>query len=391
MANTSDSLERCRVHIRLLAEFGKRALSDCDPATLLQEASELVVKGTGTRHAKVLQYRPDQGDLLVVSGVGWRPGVVGSATLPATLDSPPGRSFRTGETVYIPDLPDSSEFKYSELLREHGIVSLLNVPIEFERDAWGVLEVDSAAAGAIAPDDEPLLAGLANVLAAAIRQRRIAAEREAISLDREVMLHERDVLFRELHHRVNNNFHAIAGLIEHEANRAPPEVSASFERIAQRMAKTIEAHEHLAVQDVERDIALGCYLKGLIQALHGPENVNLVHRIAEANVPLRIAVRLGMIVNEMVTNSLKHAFDPSRGGTIEIMLDVDCKSASGRLVVADDGRGLPPNTNPRRGSGLELLEALASQIGGTMERSNRQSGGVLRVVTFPLEDGGGEA
>lgn len=387
MVDALGSLERCRGHNRLLAEFGRHALSECDHATLLQEASELVAKGTGTRHAKVLRYRPDRDDLLVVSGVGWRPGVVGTATLAATTDSPPGRAFRTGQTVYIPDLPNDPEFRYSDLLREHGIVSLLNVPIEFERETWGVLEVDSAAAGALALDDAPFLAGLANFLAAAIRQRRIAAEREAISLGREVQLRKRDVLFRELHHRVSNNFHAIAGLIEIEAKRAPSEAREGFERLVRRVEAVIRAHEHLALRDIERDIDLAFYLAGLIGALRGPENVRLERRLAGATVPLRVAVRLGMIVNEMVTNSLKHAFDPARGGTIEVTLDVDAASGTGRLVVADDGRGQPPDA--RRGSGLALVEALVGQIGATLAHSNRPTGGVHRLVTFPLDGGSG--
>jgi two-component sensor histidine kinase len=383
MAGESEALARCLAHNQLLAEFGKHALSETPLDALLQEATELVAEGTGVRHAKVMRYRPETDDLLMVAGVGWRPGVVGRVALSSAMNSPPGRAFRTGEPVCIPDLPNTDAYEYSDVLREHGIVSVLNVPIAMPGAVWGVFEVDSARLGATALHEAPFLAAFANLIAHAIRQRGVAEERAAVALDREVQLRKREVLFRELHHRVNNNFHAIAGLIDIELSRAPPGARDGFARLAERMGAIIDAHEHLALRDVERDIGLGFYLGNLLGALRGPDNVRLTRRIAETTVPLRIAVRLGMIVNEMVTNSLKHAFDPARGGTIEVALEVDEKSRSGRLVVADDGRGMPPD--PRRGSGLTLVEALVEQIGGRLTRANRPSGGLERVVVFPLD------
>jgi two-component sensor histidine kinase len=385
MVAQSDVLKRCLAHNRLLAEFGKHALSESPLDALLQEASELVAEGTGISHAKVLRYRPESDDLLVVAGVGWRPGVVGRATLSSAMSSPPGRSLRTGEPVCISDLPNAAGYEYSDVLREHAIVSLLNVPIELDGAAWGVLEVDSPEKGATALHEAPFLTAFANLLAYAIQQRGLAEERASVALDREVQLRKREVLFRELHHRVNNNFHAIAGLIDIELSRTPPEARDGFARLAKRMAGIIDAHEHLALQDVERDIALGYYLENLLRALRGPENVRFVRQIADATAPLRVAVRLGMILNEMVTNSLKHAFDPARGGTIEVTLAVDAARRTGRLVVADDGRGMPDEV--RRGSGLGLVEALADQIGGRLTRANRPTGGLERAVVFPLGAG----
>jgi two-component sensor histidine kinase len=390
MAGALETLERCRAYNRLLAEFGRHALSDCDLGTLLQEACELVAGGIGLQHAKVLRYRAESDDLLVVAGVGWRPGVVGKATLPATLDSPPGRALRLIEPVSIADLPGSREFRYSALLREHAIVSLLNVPIAFEREAWGVLEVDSKGADEISTEDVSFLTGFATFISSAIRQRRTAEEREAISLDRAVQLRKRDVLFRELHHRVNNNFHALAGLMEVEALRAPAEAREAIERLSQRMAAIVDSHQRLALEDVERDIDLAFYLGGLLDSLRAPENVRFVRRIAGATVPIRVAVRLGMILNETVTNSLKHAFEPARGGTIEVTFDVDRASRTGRLLIADDGCGVPADMH--LGSGLALIDALVGQIDGTLARTNRPTGGAQHLVTFPLDgESGGDS
>jgi two-component system, sensor histidine kinase PdtaS len=90
-------------------------------------------------HVKVLQYRPRTSDLLIVAGVGWKEGVVGSATLSADLRSPPGRAFKTAEPVSVHNLPEQGEHVYSDVLKDHRILSLLNVPILMDgaaRECW---------------------------------------------------------------------------------------------------------------------------------------------------------------------------------------------------------------------------------------------------------------
>jgi hypothetical protein len=76
-----------------------------------------------------LRYRAEKGDLLIEAGVGWKPGVVGNATLAVDYKSPAGRAFQTGAPVTIEDIRDTDEFRNPELLREHGIISIINVPV----------------------------------------------------------------------------------------------------------------------------------------------------------------------------------------------------------------------------------------------------------------------
>ena len=75
---------------------------------------------------------PKAGDLLMVANVGWNPGVVGHTTLGTDLASPSGQTFQTRQTVVLDDAPRDPEFRYSPLLRDHGILSLLNVPISVD-------------------------------------------------------------------------------------------------------------------------------------------------------------------------------------------------------------------------------------------------------------------
>jgi GAF domain-containing protein len=146
MARTRDQVEarlaRLLDYQRALLAFGKTASEAAPPERLLQHACAQISRVTHVRHTKVLRYREDVGDLLIVAGIGWKPGVVGELALPADAASPPGRSIQTAAPVIIEDLADQNEFRVSPVLREHGIVSLLNVPVMIDGRSWGVLEID---------------------------------------------------------------------------------------------------------------------------------------------------------------------------------------------------------------------------------------------------------
>jgi signal transduction protein with GAF and PtsI domain len=139
----SPELDKVRHHIRILADLGKLAGERTGLAAFLDRVVQQVARAVEIHHVKVLQYRPATADLIVVAGVGWKPGVVGSAVLPSDMRSPPGRTWQTAESLVIKRLDAQPDFMFSELLKEHGIVSLANVPVLVDGSAWGVLEVDS--------------------------------------------------------------------------------------------------------------------------------------------------------------------------------------------------------------------------------------------------------
>src|SRR3954468_14300628 len=122
---------RLRLHQRILRDFGRIALEDLEIGSLLQRAVAQAAPGTGVRHTKLLRYRTEQGDLLAEAGFGWRQGVVGKARFGIDSASAPGRCLQTGQSVVIDDIRDNAEFRTHPTLSEHGIVSLLNVPVSF--------------------------------------------------------------------------------------------------------------------------------------------------------------------------------------------------------------------------------------------------------------------
>jgi PAS domain S-box-containing protein len=158
----------------LVASFGSRALdAGLDLDALLGEAAVHAAAGLSVERAKVLRYRPASDDLLVCAGVGWAPGVVGHATLSADLTSPPGRALRTDAGVVIADIRTAEGFVYSDLLRAHGVLALLNVPIRIGESVWGVLEADSEVEQCFSPEHMHFLQALANLLGAAIRRLEV--------------------------------------------------------------------------------------------------------------------------------------------------------------------------------------------------------------------------
>jgi hypothetical protein len=126
---SDDALDNVRRHIRILVDIGKLAGENSDLVRFLDQVVMQVSRAIEIHHVKVLQYRPRTADLLVVAGLGWGEGVVGIATLSADLRSAPGRAFQTAEPVTIKDFDEQKEYVRSDFLKQHGIISLTNVPV----------------------------------------------------------------------------------------------------------------------------------------------------------------------------------------------------------------------------------------------------------------------
>src|SRR5829696_8062108 len=121
--------DKLRRHIRIAVDLGKLATQTLELDSFLQQTVVQVARAVEIDHVKIMRYRPDRGDLLLVTGTGWKSGVVGNARFPADVRSPPGRAFQTGDPVVIADASETQELKLSPVLEEHGIMALANVPV----------------------------------------------------------------------------------------------------------------------------------------------------------------------------------------------------------------------------------------------------------------------
>jgi two-component system, sensor histidine kinase PdtaS len=384
MAKTldGDELEIVRRHLRILVDIGRIAGEKNDLSRFLDEVVVQVARAIEIDHVKVLQYRQKSGDLLVAAGVGWKDGVVRSATLSADLRSPPGRSFRTAEPVTIKDFTNQDDFILSDFLKEHGIVSLANTPVVIDGAAWGVLEVDSTIPRDFSQDTIEFLTAVGAMIG--IFARHCTAEpNEAVRLAAAAAeAQNRDIRLREMQHRVKNNFQLVLSSIAIQKRRySGPEVQRALDHVASRINAISLAHDQLAPRHDGQVVKLSDYLRVLCLSIRQQtEGVEIDVEADDVELAIDRAVPLGLILNEIATNSIKHAFGET-GGRISVRLVAGVGYGEGRLTVADNGRGF--NTPHQGGSGLKLIQSLARQIGGNVVQKSSDEG-TETSLTFPV-------
>ena len=208
----------------------------------------------------------------------------------------------------------------------------------------------------------------------AISSSNELAARRANEEALEVALGERTLLLREIHHRVKNNLQTVAAIVQLQRYRVDdPEVARQLDATAGRIASMGLLHQKLYGSDHYSAIRLDDYLTALIERIresHEGETtrVDFDVRIAEVETNVETALPCGLIVNEAVTNSLKHAFVGRDHGRIEVVLD-RLDDGAFRLRISDDGPGVPDIAESSRGVGRQLIEGLVQQLDGELTKS----------------------
>ncbi len=207
-----------------------------------------------------------------------------------------------------------------------------------------------------------------------LRRKSEEAEAQAEVVSRS--LREKEVLLREIHHRVKNNLQVVQSLLKMRARLLPEgEMREAFDTTVERVHAMAVLHERLYQMPHIEGLPLANYLRDLFRDLFAstslePGQVHL--RLHADDIPLELdfGIPFGLLMNELLCNSLKHAFPNGRKGNISV--SVRRIEGAVRLIVKDDGRGLPENFNPATSAsmGLKLAASLARQLGGALEFSN---------------------
>ena len=192
------------------------------------------------------------------------------------------------------------------------------------------------------------------------------------------------LLLREMHHRVKNNLQIISSLLNLQAARQSEDVRSLFIETNARIRSIALVHEHLNLGDDFTALDLGRYLTALtsgLQQTYGAHRAAITVRAPASAILIDVAIPCGLIVNELVSNALKHAFPTERTGTICVA--VSEHSDSFMLEVTDDGIGMPVDIDTRRAStmGLQLMRTLAHQLGGDI--TFHCEGGTTARIVFP--------
>lgn len=283
---------------------------------------------------------------------------------------------RAGEIFHVAnvsDLPDEAAGEREEFERE-GIKTLINVPIMVRERMIGFLGFDAVGTRKEWSDaDFRLLKLVAEILAGSLERQRVQQRLED-------SLQEKDVLLREIHHRVKNNLQVVHSLLYLQGQTlgksAGPEAYEAFQQSRIRIKAMATIHDRLyRSMDLAR-VDFEDYLQVLVPDLVRLYPAAKQLAIEVKTVPLHLgidqAVPCGLVVSELVTNALKHAFPDGRPGRLDIVLS----RQEGDLVsieVCDNGVGVDPQAmlETGRSLGWQLVNDLVSQLEGELIVDNQ--------------------
>jgi PAS domain S-box-containing protein len=201
--------------------------------------------------------------------------------------------------------------------------------------------------------------------------------------DREAALRHQQTLLSELNHRVKNNLQLVQGMLHLQSKSMPDR--AAFASLISRVEAIGDLHAQLSFVSGTSAINFGAYLEELADKLRrsvlAGTNITLICEAERCDLDLDRAVPLGLVVNELATNAIKHAYPNDEPGIIQISLT--CDQLGLTVTVSDDGCGFDPSTETQRGGlGMNLVQGMCRQIGATIEQ--RRLSGVLHDIHLPL-------
>ncbi len=222
-------------------------------------------------------------------------------------------------------------------------------------------------------------------------QRRIAEQKEIVEAEvrkrttaLEEALEAKTLLLHEVDHRVKNNLTMIGSLLRLQSRQiGDPVISSKLDAMLERVDALATVHRRLYQSDDVTRFDVGAFAASLVADVIGASgrtDITVEADIEALEIPSSKAAALGLIINELVTNAVKHAFADGRAGT----LGVSAKQAGGRAVIriADDGHGMARAEALVDGLGRTLVARLCRQVGATASWV-RLDAGTAVTIDFP--------
>jgi two-component sensor histidine kinase len=200
-------------------------------------------------------------------------------------------------------------------------------------------------------------------------------------------LRQKETLLKEVHHRVKNNLQVVTSLLNLQADRlTDPGAVVALREMRNRVHTIAAIHELLYRSGDLSRIDFSEYVRRLahdLMVFHDvdPDQIDLTISAEEAYLDLSQAVPAGLLINELLTNTFKHAFSDGSSGRVRVT--VACDDGIGRIEVADTGKGLPVEGGQVSGQtmGLQLVSLLAEQLQGEITVDSAE--GTRFEVIFP--------
>ncbi|MGQ9872713.1 histidine kinase dimerization/phosphoacceptor domain -containing protein [Leptodesmis sp.] len=390
-------LERMALHIRESLQLN----------TILQTAVDEVRQFLKTERVLIYRFNPDWSGRVVVESVGqgWQPAL-GSTTQDTCFGQNYAQAYKEGRTLVTDDIYTAGFSQcHIDILVLFDVRASLVVPILQGNHLWGLLCAYHCSEPRHWRSFEvELLKQLATHMAIAIQQSELyqqlqneLAERKKAEAQLKISLREKESLLKEIHHRVKNNLQVISSVLRLQSDYVKDEqVLELFKDSQNRIRSMALIHEKLYQSSDLSRINLSEYLTeltGNLMRSYTSRAVPIRLRITSGDAWLNIdtAIPCGLIINELVSNSLKHAF-PQPQETNEIEIEIQKTAAEQlTLTVRDNGIGLPETLDFRNTEslGLELVCIFTEQLGGRIEL-DRSNGTAFTLTFSEMSDTGRE-
>lgn len=264
--------------------------------------------------------------------------------------------------------PDTKEFKDS-YIKSNGIISKLDVSIWLQKEMVGVLCMEQTKNKKNwAFEEQDFAASTSYILSLSLEAfKRDKAQKQILN-----SLEEKEILLREIHHRVKNNMQIISSLLSlQSSNIENPEMKDIFKQSQNRVKSMSMIHEQLYQTDDLAKIDFESYVNGLIKSIfqmytNNEKQIQFEVNVEDVKLNIETAIPCGLIINELVSNSLKHAFINRTEGKISFNMMKERNLIN--FNVSDNGIGFPQNFILENTStlGLSLVKTLVNQLEGEL-------------------------
>jgi PAS domain S-box-containing protein len=373
--------ERLRQTLRLYAlrvQISRAIIEHRDRLRLLQEICRVAIAFGGFRMAWIGIADPDSGRIQALAHEGHDQGFLDQLQEPphagialARLPQP----LHATDVVTVTDIAAEPLYPaWKQAALQRGYRSSAVVAFTQDEKPLGSLYLFAAEPGFFTPDERQMLRQIGQDISFALAAITSETARENAERALHGLLQDKEALLREVHHRVKNNLQVVSSLLRLEAAR---DGAASTVSVLRDMQGRIQAmgllHETLYGSGNFARVDLAVYLRQLAtQAFttfsSGSGGIHLRLDLTSIEVSMDQAITCGLLVNELVSNGLKHGFPQGRTG--EVCIELLAGAGAGELLlrISDTGIGLPDDFTERqsRSLGMQLVDDLAAQLGGTL-------------------------
>jgi len=300
--------------------------------------------------------------------------------LPMPIRGLRAEAYHTGKAVYDNDFMNSKWVNY--MPKGHmDLANVLFAPLNIKGETVGIMGL-AIKKGGFTDHDAKLAKAFGEYAAIALENSRAY---DAL----EKNIKEKEILIREIHHRVKNNMQVISAMLQLQASEIGDErITAIMEEAQSRVNSMSKVHEMMYRTKDLQHIDISMYIDEMIGSLTSlypvaERGITISSQCKEVYLNLNQAIPTGLIVNELVSNAMKHAFPDDKGGTITVT--VEQKKDDVIIKVCDDGVGVPEEFDIKKveSMGLEIVNLLTEQLKGSIKVKGDYQGSIFEI-TFPI-------